>query len=308
MKKLSCMLLLAAITVAAATVSIAAEPNAEADNSVQPQVKHRFIAGLFRKGQAAMIAEDGRIQWEIPARHIQDIWMLSNGNLLLSNGRGAKEFDLTSRKPVWQYEATGKVEVHSCQPLPGGDVLIGECGTSRLIEVGRDGKIKKEIKLKTTVANMHMQFRCCRKTAAGTYLVAFVGEGLVKELDADGKVIRTIKPEKKPASGGAHSVVRLPNGNTLIGTGYRKSVVEIDPEGHTVWSVGSEQLPAEFKLHYVAGIQRLPNGNTVVANYAGTPQFFEVTPKHKVVWQIDDPQLSAVSGHLILDIEGEPLR
>jgi len=75
-----------------------------------------------------------------------------------------------------------------------------------------------------------------------------------------------------------------------------------------VWSVGHEQLPAEFEPHYFAGIQRLPNGNTVVANYAGKPQFFEVTPKHKVVWQVDDPKLSAVAGHLILDVEGEPLR
>ncbi len=308
MKELPRMLLLAWITMAAATVVTAAEPNVEAANPVQPRVKHRFIAGLFRKGQAALIAEDGRIQWEIPARNVQDMWILSNGNLLLSHGRGAKEFDLRDRKMVWEYAATGEVEVHSCQPLPGGDVLIGECGTSRLVEVGRDGKIKKEIKLQTTVANAHMQFRCCRKTAAGTYLVAFVGEGLVKELDADGKVIRVIDPEKKPGSGGAHAVVRLPNGNTLISTGYGKSVVEIDPEGNTVWSVGREQLPAEFKLHYIAGIQRLPNGNTVVANYAGTPQFFEVTPKHEVVWQVDDPQLSAVAGHLILDVEGEPLR
>jgi len=302
------MLLLASITVAAATVFTVAESNVEAAGPAQPQVKHRFIAGLFRNGQAVLIAEDGQIQWEISAPNVQDVWMLPSGNLLVSHDRGAQEVDLTDRKVVWEYAATGKVEVHSCQPLPGGDVLIGECGTSRLVEVGRDGKIKKEIKLQTTVANTHMQFRCCRKTAAGTYLVAFIGEGLVRELDADGKVIRVITPEKNPTSGGAHAVVRLPGGNTLISTGYRKSVVEIDPEGKTVWSVGSEQLPAEFELHYMAGIQRLPNGNTVVANYAGTPQFFEVTPKHEVVWQIDDPQLSAVAGHLILDIEGKPLR
>ncbi len=95
MKKFPRMLLLASITLAATTVLTAALPNVEAANPAQPRVKHRFIAGLFRKGQAALIAEDGRIQWEIPARNVQDVWLLPGGNLLLSHGRGAKEFDLT---------------------------------------------------------------------------------------------------------------------------------------------------------------------------------------------------------------------
>jgi len=53
------MLLLASIAVAAATVSTAAEPGGTPAKSVKPRVEHRFIAGLFRKGRAAMIAEDG---------------------------------------------------------------------------------------------------------------------------------------------------------------------------------------------------------------------------------------------------------
>jgi len=307
MRTLTCLLLFASTAFLATTFATAEEPKDNAP-AAESKVKHRFIASLFRKGQVAMIGEDGKIEWEIPAAHVQDVWMLPNGNVLFSHGRGAKEYDLKKEKVVWEYKAEGKIEVHSCQPLPGGNVLVGECGTSRMVEVGRDGEIKQEIKLKTTVDNVHMQYRCCRKTAKGTYLVAFIGEGIVKELDPDGQVMRTIVPEKDPKNGGSHAVVRLPNGNTLISSGYRKSVVEVDVDGKRVWSVGAEQLPEDFKLNYIAGVQRLSNGNTVVANYAGKPQFFEVTPKHEVVWQVDDPQLSAVAGCLILDVEGEPLR
>jgi hypothetical protein len=48
---------------------------------------------------------------------------------------------------MWEYKADKNSEVHSCQPLSNGHVLILECGSSRLMEVDRDVKIAKEIKL-----------------------------------------------------------------------------------------------------------------------------------------------------------------
>ena len=53
------------------------------------------------------------------------------------------------------------------------------------------------------------------------------------------------------------------------------------------------------------GVQRLPNGNTVVSWYGGNPQFFEITPEKKGVWQAYDKRLSAISGLFLLNVKGD---
>ena len=80
--------------------------------------------------------------------------------------------------------------------------------------------------------------------------------------------------------------MRLPNGNTLIacadGPGGSR-VFEVDPGGKTVWQVQGNELPG-VSLKFMAGLQRLPNGNTVMANWLGhnqigtAPDLIEVTP------------------------------
>ncbi len=56
-------------------------------------------------------------------------------------------------------------------------------------EINRDLTIAHEIRLEST-QNTHHQFRLARKTAAGTYLVAYGSDGIVRELDAEGKNAR----------------------------------------------------------------------------------------------------------------------
>lgn len=51
------------------------------------------------------------------------------------------------KKIVWEYKSGEKTEVHGCQPLPDGNVLVVECGTCRLLEIAHDGKVAKEIAL-----------------------------------------------------------------------------------------------------------------------------------------------------------------
>lgn len=267
---------------------------------------HPFVAQCFRSGKVRIVSAKGKVTWEYPARGVQDVWMLPNGNILFCHRTGAKEVTVKDKKTVWQYKAAGKVEIHSCQPLPNGNVLICECGTSRLIEVDRAGKIAREIKLTTTVTNTHNQFRMARKTPAGTYVVAFAGEGVVKEIDARGKVIRVIDLKAMGIRAvKLHGVLRLPNGNTLISTGGGGSVVEVDPKDKIVWQFTQKDLPAGFKCAWSCGIQRLPNGNTVISSYGGNPQFYEVSRDKKVVWSFFDKGLSSISGQYRLDVKGD---
>ena len=107
-------------------------------------------------------------------------------------------------------------------------------------------------------------------------------------LDAEGKVVWQLPTPKE-----CYSAIRLPTGNTLIGGGHNHRVFEVDAAGVEVWSISENELPG-IKLAYVAQVQRLANGNTVIVNcHAGPdhPQIIEVTRDKQVVWSYRDFEL-----------------
>ena len=298
-----------AVVAALALAAVGAAARAESPDKSAPAapdaVRHPFLCADYSAAKVYRVDADGKITWEYPASQCQDVWLLPNGNVLLSHDRGAKEVT-PDKKVAWEYRSPDGSEVHTCQPLPDGGVLICECGTSRLIEIGRDGKIRKEIKIETKTQGAHAQFRVARKLADGHYLVAFNGENLVREFDAQGKTVRTIAVPGNP-----YAALRLPGGNTLIACGDGHKLIEVDPQDRIVWQIGENDLPGN-PLRFVAGIQRLPGGNTVVCNWGGhghmgkQPLIFEVTPDKKVVWQVTDyQQFKAISGVQVLDVPGD---
>lgn len=207
--------------------------------------------------RVAILDEQGRIQWEFPVEHPQDVWMLPDGNVLTTWSQGVMEVT-RDKQVVWEYRTPKPNEIAACQPLPGGKVLIGIEGECRLIEVNRQGEIVHEVKLQTTSPGIHGQFRMCRKTAAGTYLVPFTNEGAVREYDAAGAVVREFPPQRSPVC-----ALRLPNGNTLVSSA--DGLREYDGDNRVVWQLTPEWLP-DIRIGILAGIQRLPNGDTIVCN------------------------------------------
>ena len=163
--------------------------------------------------------------------------MLPNGNLLFNTGHGVKEVT-RDKKVVFDYESSS--EIYACQRLANGNTFVGECNAGRLLELAPDGKIVKEIRLLPEGKDGgHAYMRNARQLANGNYLVAHYGEQVVREYDPQGKMVREI-----PAPGGPHSVVRLPNGNTLIACGDSpggQRVIEVDKAGKTVWEVQSRR-------------------------------------------------------------------
>jgi outer membrane protein assembly factor BamB len=250
----------------------------------QAPAPRAFLCADYGRGKVVEVSAGGMIVWEHPAPGVLDVWRRPGGNVLFNHRHGAKEVT-REKKVVWEYAAAAPGEIVSCQPLPGGKVLLGECGPCRLLEVDGDGKISKEIKLSTSEKKAHYQFRLCRKSAAGTYWVAFYGESVVREIDADGNIIRQV-PATNP-----FCAIPLPDGNVLVGSGQGHRLFEVDKDGKTVWQVEENDLPGH-PLRFVAGVQRLPNGNTVVCNWGGfgyegmQPQIFEVTRDKKVVWEV----------------------
>ena len=200
---------------------------------------HRLV--VQGNNKLAIVGEDGKIQWQMKWGGIHDIHVLRNGHIMVQQGSGkVAEIDPDTKSVVWSYDSTkqngnqGKrIEVHAFQPLPDGKVMIAESGVGRIIEVDRDGKLLKEVKLKINKPHPHRDTRLVRKLVNGNYLVCHEGDGAVREYDGEtGKVVWDYDVPlfgKEPRGGHgieafgnqAFAAVRLTNGNTLIATGKR---------------------------------------------------------------------------------------
>ncbi|MHB8864523.1 MAG: beta-propeller domain-containing protein [Pirellulaceae bacterium] len=263
-----------------------------------------FACADYGGNKICLVDKNGQIMWQYPAAGPQDVWMLPNGNILFSHVKGATEVT-REKKVVWEYTTADSNEVHACQPLPDGVVMIAESGPMRIIEVDHHGKITKEVPLKTNCTSTHLQMRCARKLANGHYVVGQYQDGVVREYDATGQVVREIPIEM------AFSGIGLADGNMLIAAGDAHRIVEVNAKGDVVWEILENDLPGN-PLRFIAGLQRLPNGNTIVCNWGGhghvgeQPQVFEVTRDKKVVGEVYDyTQFGTISGIFILDLKGD---
>ncbi len=266
-----------------------------------------FACADYGGGKICLVDQAGKISWQYPAAGPLDVWVLRSGNILFSHVRGAMEVT-RDKQIVWQYKTDEANEVHTCQPLPDGSVLVAESGPMQIIEVDRQGKVVKRVALKTDCRNTHLQMRCVRKLPDGHYLVGQYQDGVVREYDGDGTIVREITQPM------AYSGIRLPDGHTLIATGDEHRLIEVDAEGKVVWQVDENDLPGN-PLRFVAGLQRLPNGNTVICNWGGhghigeQPQIVEITRDKRVVGEIFDfDQFGTIGGVFLLDVPGDPAK
>jgi len=248
-------------------------------------VNHRFACTDYTQGKVFVVSAGGIVEWEYPAEHCNDLSVLPNGNLLFNTGHGVREVT-REKNIVFNYES--KSAIYACQRLPNGNTFAGECNSGRLLELSPTGEIVKEVRLLPMDQDGGSAYmRNARRLENGHYLVAHYGLNVVREYDEIGHIVMEI-----PAAGGPHSVARLPNGNTLISCGDHPGgprIFETDAAGKTVWEVREGDL-AGVSLKFVAGFQRLPNGNTMIANWLGhdhlgeAPHLIELTVNKQVVW------------------------
>ncbi len=249
-----------------------------------------------------------------------DIHLLSNGNFLYAHKTGAAEVT-AEKKLVWSYIAPPNTEVHSAQPIGLDKVFLCQNGfpAKALLINKRTGSVEMEHVLETKPkpddpkaagGSIHGQFRHIRMTKAGTYLIAHLNLGRVREYDRDWKVVLDVDAPS------AWTAVRLPDGNTLIGGNQHGYVREVNAQGATVWEITKDELPG-IPLYTVQEVSRLKNGNTIICNWGGSiqksdwekvVQYIEVTPAKKVVWALHqwrDPDLGPGSLMQLLDEGGK---
>jgi len=194
------------------------------------------------------LVNDGKITWTYqtgPGYEYDDVWMLSNGNILFTRMQYVAEIT-PDKKEVWRYDCnnskgTNHTEVHTCQPIGLDKVMFVLNGLPpRLMVINtKTGavEINHEISYPsaTNPGSIHGQFRRARYTSQGTYLLSYLGGGKVVELDKNFNEIWNY-PIRSP-----WAALRLKNGNTLI---------TAEPDGLAVGPGAAKLHPAGQRQHH----------------------------------------------------------
>lgn len=271
-----------------------------------PAISHSFLA---TGGATYLRNGDGKITWQYP-ESTRDGWVLPNGNVLLAMSKGGRYphgavIEVTRKNEiVFEYQGT-QSEVNTVQPVDHGNVLLTEAGDRpRLLEVNRQGSIVVEVPLTAQTKDHHLQTRMARKLPNGNYLVPQLLDRVVREYTPQGKIVWEVKTPHMP-----FTAIRLKDGNTLIGCTLGHLVIEVDSQGKIVWQLRNEDLPTKM-INDACGVQRLPNGNTVVTSHhaQGTAvRLFEVNGQKQVVWTYTDAKLPGIHHFQILETNGRPV-
>lgn len=297
---------LAAILVTCVVPSLAAFTAIAKDDAPTP-AKHRIMVTAYEDGQSRLIeiSPDGKATWNQKLPPVAVVFHpLENGHVLFAhsgNPTGVEEVDRKG-EIVWKYHSKA-AEVLGFERLPNGNVLVAEQGPCQAVEVDREGKLVSTVPMRTTEQAPHRQVRRIHRLANGIVLAAHEGEGAVREYDPNGSTVWEY--------GGIENVfeaVRLENGNTLIGCGTQKRVIEVTPDKQVVWEFKADDAP-ELNLTWITSLQVLPNGNYVIANFLRGSEgkgvhAFEVTKDKKVVWTFaDHAMVKSITMVKVLDEE-----
>jgi hypothetical protein len=256
------------------------------------------------------LIDGGKIIWTYSTGkgwEYDDIWLLSNGNILFSRMAYAAEVT-PQKKIVWRLDAPKGAEIHSVQPIGLDKVLVMQNGTpAKLMVINKKtGGVEAEHVFPAAVTGkgVHGQFRRVRITDNGTYLLPLLQMNKVIEYDKNFNEIWSYDIRSPWAA------VRLKNGNTLISDERDQLAREVNSKGETVWEFKLAELPPEIGFSGSQSCVRLANGNTIFCSRGDAgkrPQLVEITPDKKVVWVLKDwKDLGPATAIQILDDPGTP--
>lgn len=284
----------------------------------EPETR-RFIAF----GKETYIAdEDGKVTWTYP-HATRNGHVLPSGNIVLTLNKGKRyrggaviEITPDGRETlVWQGTQS---EVNGVHPTNDGTYVITEAGNRpRLLEVDRSGEVQVEFPLQCQTVNHHLQTRMARKLTDGTYLVPHLLDFAVMQYDQQGQVLRTFDtsvegdPDRKIHTW-PFTAIRHGDGRTLVCCTNGNRVVDFDSDGSVAWQLTNDDLPGPW-LQDPCGAQVLPNGNVVIACYAGgrknvnAPKLFEVNFNKQILWTYRDGKKNGIHHFQVLSRNGETI-
>jgi WD40 repeat protein len=254
----------------------------------------RLLVSDHRPNRLAIInTTDGRLEWEYPCKHPQDCHWLPDGTILAAVGDEAQIIkpDLAAGKGgdvIWSVKPGGEVPV--AQPLPDGGIMVA-CSPGPkglIIEFDKERKEVRRMEV-TTQTRGHSQYRFCRKTPQGTYLIPSVGDGILYELDGAGKALWTLPLARVCAA------ERLADGSTLVaGAGTIRCY---DKDRKEQWVLSGEDM--NLNPGTLAGMYLLPEGGFVVANWGRKGEqpknasAIAIGADRRVLWRLNHPMIGS---------------
>ena len=194
---------------------------------------------------------------------------------------------------VWEYVLPGHLKEYTnpgfdVEWLPNNHILF-VLPRKGVYEITRAGEVV------WSYVDSKVSHDADRLPNGNTLIVFGAGDSMrdaqVKEINPEGKIVWAWYARdyfNKPpyndiyAEGWVHTnaASRLPNGNTLISPRNFNMLVEVDPKGKVVRTIG------EGVFHYQHDPEMLPNGHILVANHGRPHRAIEIAPEgNRVVWQ-----------------------
>jgi len=269
--------------------------------------EREFVCADPAAHRIVWINKKGQILREITnAYNCFDLFVLPNGQLLYphfgSPNAPGDGFSIVNPDESVALTYHTEKEVFSCQPLPNGNVLVGELGSKRLTEVSPEGKVVLEIPVPYDGLS-HECLRAVRKIGE-TYYAVSPGAKSIFCFAKDGTLLKTYRTHSD-----AFGMVMRPNGNLVYAC--MSGAYELDTDGNEVWSLTANDVP-DINIRWLLGVQLLANGNLVFSNWMGHGHrdegihLFEVNRDKQVVWTFDGRgQLKEPAAVQILDEDAE---
>jgi hypothetical protein len=183
------------------------------------------------------------------------------GNTLVATGNAGKAVEIdVGGKVVWSFPTVA----WSAEKLTNGNVLVASYSENRVVEVDARGE------LVWTLPGVNAMR--AKPLSSGNILIADFGGQQVIEIDDSRKTVWSVKTPDN-----CFDAERLPNGNTVFAC--PQLIREVNGEGETVRSLTLEGR--------VNGLQVLPNGHWLVANY-GSNQVQEYDLAGELKWKFDE--------------------
>jgi len=217
-------------------------------------------------GKVEELGIDGKPRWKVEGLQFPiDAQILPGNRLLVAehNKHTISEREITTGKIIWQQQVLMPV---SLQKLPDGNMFVA--ARNQLYEFDRE---RKQI---FTYARPQHDIVAAQKMRGGDMLFV-TNNGQLVRINKKGEQIKTFSVGRVNYCSGLEA---LPNNRVLV-TQWN-GVAEYDLEtGQSKWSA---------QVNTPTSVQRLPNGNTLVASM-NTMKVVELDSNGKQVWEYQPP-------------------
>ena len=177
-------------------------------------------------------------------------------------------------------------DIHDAQPLPNGNWLL-QTSFTNVIELDKSGKEVWRYDAGKTSDGKQVEIHAFRRLDNGLTMIAESGTTRILEVAQDGTIKHSIplKVSKPDPHRDTRLVRPTPEGNYLVSHEAENLIREYRRDGSIAWehNVGSKVYSAS----------RLANGNTLIGTGDGH-SVQEISPDHKIVWQISEKEIPNV--------------